>query len=303
MILSLQGRMKTVEARALNLTSKLLLKEMDIGLLKKEKIRLESQVQMQKEEEEKQEKVSTMKLLDKKETKISLANLTKTEREEPTLMSTNNSVGERSSSEQSDVKEQIVDKLLDIKKKQHELETDKEQVIEKAEKVEKDTDKEEIVDKLVDIKKKQQELEEAKKDFFSDTVGETASSEGKVNSGSTIAESENVKTNDSINMERKNETLTLNVNQDDIQSLIELPDPSNTTKEATPPLPLPSTMSTLPSSLPSPAPISPLKVLDPLSNGSIVVNTSNGTNVAGYNGTDQEKKIHIILDVSNKENT
>ena len=68
MILSLQERMKTVEARALNLTSKLLLKEMDIGLLKKEKIRLESQVQMQKEKEEKQEKVSTMKLLDKKET-------------------------------------------------------------------------------------------------------------------------------------------------------------------------------------------------------------------------------------------
>ena len=207
MILSLQERMKTVEARALNLTSKLLLKEMDIGLLKKEKIRLESQVQMQKEKEEKQEKVSTMKLLDKKETKISLANLTKTERKEPTLMSTNNSVGERSSSEQSDVKEQIVDKLLDIKKKQHELETDKEQVIEKAEKVERDTDKEEIVDKLVDIKKKQQELEEAKKDFFSDTVGETASSEGKVISENTIAESENVKTNDSINTERKNEAV------------------------------------------------------------------------------------------------
>ena len=301
MILSLQERMKTVEARALNLTSKLLLKEMDIGLLKKEKIRLESQVQMQKEKEEKQEKVSTMKLLDKKETKISLANLTKSERKEPTLMSTNNSVGERSSSEQSDVKEQIVDKLLDIKKKQHELETDKEQVIEKAEKVERDTDKEEIVDKLVDIKKKQQELEEAKKDFFSDTVGETASSEGKVISENTIAESENVKTNDSINTERKNETLTLNVNQEDIQSLIELPDPSNFTKEPTPPLP--STMSTLSSNLPSPAPISPLKVLDPLSNGSIVVNTLNGTSVAGYNGTDQEKKIHIILDVSNKENT
>merc|ERR1711974_318763 len=140
---ALKERMKTVEARALNLTSKLLIKEMDLGLLKKEKIRLEQQV--------KQKTAPTLK-----------------EKKEPTLLRpVNNSVEEKSSSEKTDVKEQIVDKLLDIKKKQHQLETDKEKIIEKAEKVEKETDKEEIVDKLVDIKKKQQELEEAKKDFFS----------------------------------------------------------------------------------------------------------------------------------------
>merc|ERR1711974_318132 len=101
------------------------------------------------------------------------------DRKEPTLLRpVNNSVEEKSSSEKTDVKEQIVDKLLDIKKKQHQLETDKEQIVEK------ETDKEEIVDKLVDIKKKRQELEEAKKDFFSDTVAddsEQVKSQNKVN--------------------------------------------------------------------------------------------------------------------------
>merc|ERR1712212_708829 len=166
---TLKERMKKVEARALNLTSKLLIKEMDLGLLKKEKIRLEQQVK---------EKVAPnlKQRGSKKERMINLGTLTETDtKEEPTLRQpVNSSVEEKSSSEKTDVKEQIVDKLLDIKKKQHELESDKEQIIEKAEKVDKEVDKEEIVDKLVDIKKKQQELDEAKKDFFSDTVGEAS---------------------------------------------------------------------------------------------------------------------------------
>merc|ERR1712212_61218 len=49
---TLKERMKKVEARALNLTSKLLIKEMDLGLLKKEKIRLEQQVKEQQVKEQ-----------------------------------------------------------------------------------------------------------------------------------------------------------------------------------------------------------------------------------------------------------
>ena len=145
--------MKKVEARALNLTSKLLIKEMDLGLLKKEKIRLEQQV---KEKQVKEKVAPNLKQRgSKKEKMINLGTLTETDdKKEPTLRQpVNSSVEERSSSEKTDVKEQIVDKLLDIKKKQHELESDKEQIIEKAEKVDKEVDKEEIEDKLVDIKK------------------------------------------------------------------------------------------------------------------------------------------------------
>ena len=36
--------MKKVEERALNLTSRLLMKEMDMGMMKKEKMRLEEQL-------------------------------------------------------------------------------------------------------------------------------------------------------------------------------------------------------------------------------------------------------------------
>merc|ERR1712192_66085 len=83
-------------------------------------------------------------ILKKKEKLVNLVALTETDRKEPTLRQTvNNSVEEKSSSEKTDVKEQIVDKLMDIKKKQNELESDKEQIIEKAEKVEKEVDKEE----------------------------------------------------------------------------------------------------------------------------------------------------------------
>merc|ERR1712108_29608 len=214
---ALKERMGTVEARALNLTSKLLIKEMDLGLLKKEKIRLEQQV--------KQKTAPTLK--EKKEKTINLGTLTKTDRKEPTLLRpVNNSVEEKSSSEKTDVKEQIVDKLLDIKKKQHQLETDKE----------------EIVEKLVDIKKKQQELEEAKKDFFSDTVAddsEQVESQNKVNtdkSENAIAEPANaVIRNDSVGVNSKTEIgkepATLNVDQDDIQSLIKLPEASNQTQQ------------------------------------------------------------------------
>ena len=181
----------------MNLTSKLLIKEMDLGLLKKEKIRLE-----QKVKQKDTEKNSASKL-GENEKKINLGSLIGLEvkKQATTLMPVNNSVEKKISAESSDVKEQIVDKLKDIKKKQHELETDKEKIIEKAEKVEKDTDKEEIVDKLVDIKKKQQALEEAKKDFFSDTVGDASEkSENKVNtdnSKNTISESESPAKNNS----------------------------------------------------------------------------------------------------------
>merc|ERR1712108_45187 len=193
---ALKERMKTVEARALNLTSKLLIKEMDLGLLKKEKIRLEQQV--------KQKTAPTLK--EKKEKTINLGTLTKTDRKEPTLLRpVNNSVEEKSSSE-------------------------------------KETDKEEIVDKLVDIKKKQQELEEAKKDFFSDTVAddsEQVESQNKVNtdkSENAIAEPANaVIRNDSVGVNSKTEIgkepATLNVDQDDIQSLIKLPEASNQTQQ------------------------------------------------------------------------
>merc|ERR550517_1605135 len=94
---------------------------------------------------------------------INLGTLTETDdKKEPTLRQpVNSSVEERSSSEKTDVKEQIVDKLLDIKKKQHELETDKEQIIEKAEKVDKEAYKEEIVDKLETDK--EQIIEKAEK--------------------------------------------------------------------------------------------------------------------------------------------
>merc|ERR1712108_48069 len=193
---ALKERMKTVEARALNLTSKLLIKEMDLGLLKKEKIRLEQQV--------KQKTAPTLK--EKKEKTINLGTLTKTDRKEPTLLRpVNNSVEEKSSSEKTDVKEQIVDKLLDIKKKQ-------------------------------------QELEEAKKDFFSDTVAddsEQVESQNKVNtdkSENAIAEPANaVIRNDSVGVNSKTEIgkepATLNVDQDDIQSLIKLPEASNQTQQ------------------------------------------------------------------------
>ena len=308
--------MKTVEARALNLTSKLLIKEMDLGLLKKEKIRLEQEV--------KQKIAPTLK--EKKEKTINLGTLTKTDRkEDSTLRPVNNSVEEKSSSEKTDVKEQIVDKLLDIKKKQHELETDKEKIIEKAEKVEKETDKEEIVDKLVDIKKKQQELEEAKKDFFSDTVAddsEQIESQSKVNTDkpeNAIPESANtvIIRNDSAGLNSKTEiakeTATLNVDQDDIQSLIKLPEASNQTQQQqllTPP-PIPGGGGALPpaSSLPLAASNNSMKLAaaaaDPaLSNGTTVVVRnilSNGTNTTLGDETEQEKKIHIILDVNNKE--
>merc|ERR1712108_83647 len=193
---ALKERMKTVEARALNLTSKLLIKEMDLGLLKKEKIRLEQQV--------KQKTAPTLK--EKKEKTINLGTLTKTDRKEPTLLRpVNNSVEEKSSSEKTDVKEQKVDKLLDIKKKQ-------------------------------------QELEEAKKDFFSDTVAddsEQVESQNKVNtdkSENAIAEPANaVIRNDSVGVNSKTEIgkepATLNVDQDDIQSLIKLPEASNQTQQ------------------------------------------------------------------------
>merc|ERR550517_2190485 len=200
---------------------------------------------------------------------INLGTLTETDdKKEPTLRQpVNSSVEERSSSEKTDVKEQIVDKLLDIKKKQHELESDKEQIIEKAEKVDKEVDKEEIVDKLVDIKKKQQELEEAKKDFFSDTVGEASEqseSQNKVKvdkSENAVAEPDNeVVKNDSVGLNSKTEipTATLTVDQDDIQSLIKLPDASNQTQQkpilSTSPIP---GGSLAPSGLPLVAPANP----------------------------------------------
>ena len=310
--------MKTVEARALNLTSKLLIKEMDLGLLKKEKIRLEQQVKVG----------PTLKERGggKKEKTINLGTLSEAVRKEPTLRSSvNNSVEEKSSSEKTDVKEQLVDKLMDIKKKQNELETDKEQIIQKAEKVDKDTDKEEIVDKLVDIKKKQQELEEAKKDFFSDTDdsdsddSEQVESQNKGNtdkSENAIAEPVNAVTrNDTVWLNSKRTELpkeapTLNVDQEDIQTLIKLPEASNQTLQQvlpTSPIPGGSSLASAPSSsLPVAAPTTPppiassLKPANPLSNGRIVVpvNMSRGSNSTLDNQTEQGKKIHIILDVN-----
>ena len=112
--------MKKVEARALNLTSKLLIKEMDLGLLKKEKIRLEQKVKQKDTEKNSASKV----LLGENEKKINLGSLIGLEvkKQATTLMPVNNSVEKKISAESSDVKEQIVDKLKDIKKKQHELE-------------------------------------------------------------------------------------------------------------------------------------------------------------------------------------
>merc|ERR1711974_536409 len=218
---------------------------------------------------------------------------------------------EKSSSEKTDVKEQIVDKLLDIKKKQHQLETDKEQIIEKAEKVEKETDKEEIVDKLVDIKKKQQELEEAKKDFFSDTVAddsEQSESQNKVNtdkSENAIAEPANaVIRNDSVGVNSKTEIgkepATLNVDQDDIQSLIKLPEASNQTQQQVlPTSPIPGGGSSAPaSSLPLVASSTNSMKLaaDPSSNGTIVGNMlSNRTNTTLDAETEQKKRFISFL--------
>ena len=303
--------MKKVEARALNLTSKLLIKEMDLGLLKKEKIRLEQKVKQKDTEKNSASKV----LLGENEKKINLGSLIGLEvkKQATTLMPVNNSVEKKISAENSDVKEQIVDKLKDIKKKQHELETDKEKIIEKAEKVEKDTDKEEIVDKLVDIKKKQAALEEAKKDFFSDTVGDASEkSENKVNtdnSKNTISESESpAKNNSNSESESQREGAPLTVDQDDIRSLIKLPDASNLTAvdqlvssaspgvtPASPTIPL-LVIPTTPNNY------SPLTPADPLTNGSIVVNAVTGiNNTVDISGSEQEKKIHIILDVNNKD--
>ena len=310
--------MKTVEARALNLTSKLLIKEMDLGLLKKEKIRLEQQVK---------EKVGpTLKerVGGKKEKTINLGTLSEADRKEPTLRSSvNNSVEEKSSSEKTDVKEQIVDKLMDIKKKQNQLETDKEQIIQKAEKVDKDTDKEEIVDKLVDIKKKQQELEEAKKDFFSDTVkddSEQVESQNIANtdkSENAIAEPANAVTrNGSVRLNSKKteiakEAPTLNVDQEDIESLIKLPEASNQTQQQvlpTSPIPggSPLLASALSASLPVVAATIPplaslLQPADPNGRVAVPVNMSIGTNSTLDDETEQGKKIHIILDVKNRE--
>lgn len=306
--------MKTVEARALNLTSKLLIKEMDLGLLKKEKIRLEQQVKVGPTLKE--------RVGGKKEKTINLGTLSERVRKEPTLRSSvNNSVEEKSSSEKTDVKEQLVDKLMDIKKKQNELETDKEQIIQKAEKVDKETDKEEIVDKLVDIKKKQQELEEAKKDFFSDTVkddSERVESQNKANtdkSENTIAEPANAVTrNGSVRLNSKKteiakETPTLNVDQEDIESLIKLPEASNQTQQQvlpTSPIPAGSSLAAAASaSLPVVAATIPplassLKPADPPSK-LVPVNMSVGTNSTLDDETEQEKKIHIILDVKNRE--
>ena len=306
--------MKTVEARALNLTSKLLIKEMDLGLLKKEKIRLEQQVKVGPTLKE--------RVGGKKEKTINLGTLSEADRKEPTLRSSvNNSVEEKSSSEKTDVKEQIVDKLMDIKKKQNQLETDKEQIIQKAEKVDKDTDKEEIVDKLVDIKKKQQELEEAKKDFFSDTVkddSERVESQNKANtdkSENAIAEPANTVTrNGSVRLNSKKteiakEAPTLNVDQEDIESLIKLPEASNQTQQQvlpTSPIPAGSSLAAAASaSLPVVAATIPplassLKPADPPSK-LVPVNMSVGTNSTLDDETEQEKKIHIILDVKNRE--
>ena len=307
--------MKTVEARALNLTSKLLIKEMDLGLLQKEKIRLEQQVKVGPTLKE--------RVGGKKEKTINLGTLSETDRKEPTLRSSvNNSVEEKSSSEKTDVKEQLVDKLMDIKKKQNELETDKEQIIQKAEKVDKETDKEEIVDKLVDIKKKQQELEEAKKDFFSDTVkddSEQVESQNKVNtdkSENAIAEPANTVTrNGSVRLNSKKteiakEAPTLNVDQEDIESLIKLPEASNQTQQQVlPTSPIPGGSPLLASALSASLPVvaatipplaSSLKPADPPSK-LVPVNMSVGTNSTLDDETEQEKKIHIILDVKNRE--
>ena len=292
----LQERMKVVEARALNLTSKLLIKEMDLGLLKKEKIRLEQQV--------KEKAAPTLKGKvggGKKEKLINLATLAVVEKKEPTLnLPLNNSVEEAASSsaEKTDVKEKLVDKLMDIKKKQTELETDKEQIIQKAEKVDKDTDKEEIVDKLVDIKKKQQELEEAKKDFFSDTDDSDDSEQ--------VENANAVTKNDTVGLVSKKSDIAMNVDQADIQSLIKLPESSNQTQQQVPPtaptaaVGSPSVPLSPPASVPQTAPPLLLKLAaDPSSNGTPVVvgNTSFGTNAT----LDDEKKIHIILDVKNGE--
>ena len=302
--------MKTVEARALNLTSKLLIKEMDLGLLKKEKIRLEQQVKVG----------PTLKERVGGKKTINLGTLSEAVRKEPTLRSSvNNSVEEKSSSEKTDVKEQLVDKLMDIKKKQNELETDKEQIIQKAEKVDKDTDKEEIVDKLVDIKKKQQELEEAKKDFFSDTVkddSEQVESQNKANTDA-IAEPANAVTrNGSVRLNSKKteiakEAPTLNVDQEDIESLIKLPEASNQTQQQvlpTSPIPggSPSLASAASASLPVVAATIPplassLQPADPNGRVAVPVNMSIGTNSTLDDETEQEKKIHIILDVKNRE--
>ena len=306
--------MKKVEARALNLTSKLLIKEMDLGLLKKEKIRLEQKVKQKDTEKNSASKV----LLGENEKKINLGSLIGLEvkKQATTLMPVNNSVEKKISAENSDVKEQIVDKLKDIKKKQHELETDKEKIIEKAEKVEKDTDKEEIVDKLVDIKKKQAALEEAKKDFFSDTVGDASEkSENKVNtdnSKNTISESESpAKNNSNSESESQREGAPLTVDQDDIRSLIKLPDASNLTavdqlvssaSSATPGVTPASPTIPLLVIPTTPNNDSPLTPADPLTNGSIVVNAVTGiNNTVDISGSEQEKKIHIILDVNNKD--
>jgi len=293
---TLKERMKVVEARALNLTSKLLIKEMDLGLLKKEKIRLEQQV--------KEKAAPTLKGKvggGKKEKLINLATLAVVEKKEPTLnLPLNNSVEEAASSsaEKTDVKEKLVDKLMDIKKKQTELETDKEQIIQKAEKVDKDTDKEEIVDKLVDIKKKQQELEEAKKDFFSDTDDSDDSEQ--------VENANGVTKNDTVGLVSKKSDIAMNVDQDDIQSLIKLPESSNQTQQqvlptaSTAAVGSPSVPLSPPASVPQTAPPLLLKLAaDPSSNGTPVVvgNTSFGTNAT----LDDEKKIHIILDVKNGE--
>merc|ERR1712025_1491927 len=207
------------------------------------------------------------------------------EKKEPTLnLPLNNSVEEAASSsaEKTDVKEKLVDKLMDIKKKQTELETDKEQ----------------IVDKLVDIKKKQQELEEAKKDFLSDTDDSDHSEQ--------VENANAVTKNDTVGLASKKTELAMNVNQDDIQSLIKLPESSNQTQQQVLPtsptaaVGSPSVPLSPPASVPQTAPPLLLKLAaDPSSNGTPVVvgNTSFGTNAT----LDDEKKIHIILDVKNGE--
>ena len=223
--------MKKVEERALNLTSRLLMKEMEAGMMKKENIKMEEQLKQTVEKEVKDKTSAT--------------------RPESDLKSEENN-------------EKIESSLkVAIANSTKNADDNIEEIIPQV------NEKEEIVGKLLDIKKKQHELDQAKKEFFSETVN----NDEPIKNENGDAKQQQMKElpNTTINITQTNNKKLpiekeekIDINQEEIQKLIQLPDTQNEIKNIS------------------------------------FSNPQNKTNDLVDKPQNEESKIHIILDVNNK---
>jgi hypothetical protein len=150
-----------VEGRALNLTSKLLMKEMEMGMIKKEKIRLEQQIPTETQIPNELNIIPAPNELNSIPANKDSSDVTHRRRKLPNK-------GMLPVLREGMIHSPAATEQVNVDKEAQEIASNS--TLDDSDQVE----KEGLVDKLMDIKKKQHELDEAKKEFFSDTVSDAA---------------------------------------------------------------------------------------------------------------------------------